>query len=356
MGGGGAERQLAYLSKQLERRGWDVHVALVSEGPNFARLQQSGATIHRIRASSNHDPAILWRLARIMEQVKPDLVQVWMLQMEILGAVAAWFRHIPWILSERCCEEAYTSGFKFQLRQWTGVRTTAVISNSSGGDRYWQERLEPSVPRYVIPNALPLDQMAAVHAVTDSEAGLSPADRMVLFAGRMVDQKSPETLLAALPRLNGRANVVTIIAGEGPSMRTVVERAKQLGVTARFPGYLDNLWGWMKRAVVFVSPALFEGHPNTVMEAAACGCPLIVSDIPAHREFLDETNALLVPPLDPAELASAIERVLDSAGEARVRAQRATTIAQAWSAERIAAEYERAYFDILGKVARGKAQ
>jgi glycosyltransferase involved in cell wall biosynthesis len=354
MGGGGAERQLAYLSEQLQRRGWDVHVALVSEGPNFARLQQSGATIHRIKASSNHDPAILWRLARMMGQVKPDLVQVWMLQMEILGGFAASFRSIPWILSERCCEEAYLAGFKFQLRQWTGVRTTAVVSNSGGGDRYWQQRLGPSVPRYVIPNALPLEHIEAACAVTDSEAGLSPTDRMVLFAGRMVDQKNPETLLAALQRLKRRANVVAIVAGEGPSTRTLVEQAKQLDVAVRFPGYLHNLWGWIKRAAVFVSPALFEGHPNTVMEAAACGCPLIVSDIPAHREFLDETNALLVPARDAAQLASAIELVLDDPDAARLRAERARTTAQAWSADRIAADYERVYFDILTKVAGGK--
>jgi glycosyltransferase involved in cell wall biosynthesis len=108
----------------------------------------------------------------------------------------------------------------------------------------------------------------------------------------------------------------------------------------------------MKRAAVFVSPALFEGHPNSVMEAAACGCPLIVSDIPAHREFLDETSALLVPVLDSARLATAIEQVLDCPDAARSRAQWAATTAQAWSAERIAAEYERVYVEVLGNVTR----
>ena len=143
MGGGGAERQLAYLSRQLECRGWDVHIALHSEGPNFERLQHSGATIHRLHASGNHDPAILWQLVRLMGRVKPDLVQVWMLQMEVLGAFAAALRGIPLIFSERCCEDAYPSGIKFQLRQWTGARSTAVISNSCGGDQYWEQRLKP---------------------------------------------------------------------------------------------------------------------------------------------------------------------------------------------------------------------
>ena len=351
MGGGGAERQLGYLSRQLVSRGWDVHIALLSEGPNFARLQQSGATIHRLQASGNHDPAILWRLARLMGRVKPDLVQVWMLQMEILGAFAAALRGIPWIFSERCCEEAYPPGIKFQLRRWTGARATAVVSNSVGGDQYWKPRVQS---RYIISNALPLEEIAVAPPVSDAEAGLSRADRVVLFAARMADQKSPETLMRALLRLEGRPNIVAVLAGEGPLTGTLVEQAKELGVTVRFPGYLQNLWGWMKRAAVFVSPALFEGHPNTVMEAAACGCPLIVSDIPAHREFLDETSALMVPALDPARLGAALEQVLDDPDATRSRAQRARATAQGWSAERMAAEYERVYFEVLDNVARGR--
>ena len=354
MGGGGAERQLAYLSRQLVRRGWDVHIALLSDGPNFARLQQSGATIHRLQASGNHDPTILWRLARIMGRVKPDLVQVWMLQMEIFGAFAAVLRGIPWIFSERCCEEAYPPRIKSQLRQWTGARATAIISNSSGGDQYWQRRAQPSVARYIIPNALPLDEIAAVPPVSDTQAGLSPGDRVVLFAARLADQKNPETLMRALVRLKGRPGIVAVVAGEGPLMRVVVEGGKGQDVTVRFPGYLENLWGWMKRAAVFVSPALFEGHPNTVMEAAACGCPLIVSDIPAHREFLDEASALIVPALDPARIAAAMEHVLDCPDAARSRAQLARAAAKSWSAERIAAGYERVYFEVLANIARRK--
>jgi len=288
-----------------------------------------------------------------MGHVKPDLVQVWMLQMEILGAFAATLRRIPWVFSERACEEAYPPSIKFQVRQWTGARATAVISNSSGGDLYWKQRVA-SLPRYVIPNALPLEEIAAVPPVSDAEAGLSRADRVVLFAARMTEQKNPETLIRGLVNLKGRPDIVAVMAGEGPLTAAAVEQARQHGLPVRFPGYLPNLWGWMKRAAVFVSPAVFEGHPNTVMEAAACGCPLIVSDIPSHLEFLDEAVALIVPPLDAARLSSALEQVLDCPDATRARAQRAGAMAQGWSTERLAADYERAYFDVLDKVARSK--
>ncbi len=55
-----------------------------------------------------------------------------------------------------------------------------------------------------------------------------------------------------------------------------------------------SVWALMKKASVFVSLSAYEGCPNTVMEAMACGCPIIVSDIPEHREILDEQSALFV--------------------------------------------------------------
>jgi glycosyltransferase involved in cell wall biosynthesis len=352
MGGGGAERQLAYLSGELVRRGWDVHVALVSEGPNYDRLRRSGATIHRLRASGNYDPGLLWRLLRTLRRVEPDLVQVWILQMEILGSLAASLRHVPWIFSERCCEEAYPSSLRFRVREWTGARATAIVSNSPGGDDYWRSRSNPAIPRYVIPNALPLDEIAAAKPIDDASAGLSPSDRVILFAARLAEQKNPETLLRALLRLRDRPNVVSVVAGDGPLAAALVDFAKTQGLPVRFPGYLRDLWPWMKRAAVFVSPAFFEGHPNTVMEAAAAGCPLVVSDIPAHRQFLDDRSARIVPARDDERLAAAIAEVLDCPDAARGRAARARTTAQSWSAQRIAGEYERVYLDVLNGAAR----
>src|SRR5688500_553473 len=76
MGGGGAERQLAYLAEQLPRFGWDVHVALVGQGPNFERLRASGATLHVLESRSNYDPRLFLRLVRAVGRVQPDLVQV----------------------------------------------------------------------------------------------------------------------------------------------------------------------------------------------------------------------------------------------------------------------------------------
>jgi Glycosyl transferase 4-like domain len=116
MAGGGAERQLSYLASEQVRLGCDVHVAIIHGGPNLPRLVAAGATVHRLPAFGNHDPQILIRLIRTVRAIKPDAVQCWLLQTEVLGGLAALWTGPPWVLNERASEEAYPRTFKMWCR------------------------------------------------------------------------------------------------------------------------------------------------------------------------------------------------------------------------------------------------
>lgn len=351
MGGGGAERQLAYVSKELVRLGWEVHVALGAGGPNLARLEAGGATVHRLRQRGSHNPLLLGDLLRTIERVEPALVQVWMLQMEILGGLAARRARLPLIFSERCSELAYPPSVKHWLRQRTAARASAVVSNSQEGRKYWESRLDARVPQYVVPNALPIEEIDSVPAANPAAAGVPASEDLVLFAGRLTEQKNPATFVAAVAALLKRHRVAAIVAGEGPLRDNLRRLARERGIEDRviFCGYRQDLWSWMKRAAMFVSPSLFEGHPNTVMEAAACRCALVVSDIPAHRAFLDQSSSLLVPANSAEAIAEAMAQILVEPEAARRRANRAREIASLWSVERIAQQYDRVYTEVLNR-------
>jgi glycosyltransferase involved in cell wall biosynthesis len=113
------------------------------------------------------------------------------------------------------------------------------------------------------------------------------------------------------------------------------------------PGYVANLWQWLKRADVFVSVSHYEGCPNTVLECMASGCPLVVSDIPAHSEILDRAMAVLVDPNSPAAIAEGVLSVLRNRDEAVFRSQRALATVRQWSQDSIAREYEKVYAAVL---------
>jgi glycosyltransferase involved in cell wall biosynthesis len=349
MGGGGAERQLAYLAGEHRRLGWDVHVALLSGGPNLERLRAGGAVVHHLTARGNYDPAILVQLVRLIRRVRPDVVETWIHQMDILGALAARLTRVPWILQERCSEPAYPPTSKHRWRVALAAGACAVISNSTGGDRYWQSRLSERVRRYVIPNALPLAEVESARAAGREETGVEPNERLVLHVGRLVPQKNLEVLLSALRRVLSDPRIVAVLCGEGPLRSALEQLLVEYGIAdrVRLPGYVSNVWGWLKRADVFVSVSRFEGQPNAVLEAMACDCPVVVSDIPAHREFLDEESAALVNVDAPAALAEAITGALTENEAAIRRAARARATAAQWSIEAIGRRHADVYAEVL---------
>jgi glycosyltransferase involved in cell wall biosynthesis len=100
---------------------------------------------------------------------------------------------------------------------------------------------------------------------------------------------------------------------------------------------------------MLVSPALFEGAPNVVLEAMACRCPLVVSDIPEHREFLDDSAACLARPDSPADLAEAMRSVLQDENSARARAEVAFGRVERFNPAVIAQRYLDLYRTILAE-------
>jgi glycosyltransferase involved in cell wall biosynthesis len=356
MGGGGAERQLAYLAQPLAACGWSVHVALGNGGPNLERLAAGGAVVHRLTAAGNHDPRLAWRLARLIARERPDIVQVWFVQMEVLGGIAAELTGTPWVLSERSSAQAYPPSLKNLARVLIARRADAIVANSAAGDAYWKARA-PQVPRFVIPNALPLDEIDAASPSVPAGITVRPDDSVVLFAGRFGQEKNVDTLVAALREVVKRPRTIALLCGDGP----LRERLKAAIAGARLedrilmPGYVEDLWPLMKRADAIVSVGLFEGHPNAVLEAMASGRPLVLSDIAAHRAVLDDRSAFWVDPRDAANIAATLMRVLDDPGEASSRAAAARLRATGWSIRQAAAQYDHLYRQVLTRRSSGAA-
>jgi glycosyltransferase involved in cell wall biosynthesis len=354
MDGGGAERQLSVLAHGLVGQGMELHVAILRSGPNLPRLQASGAHLHTLSASHSLDPLVVERIWRLIKEVQPQLVQTWLLRMDIEGGLATRIARIPWILSEQNSEENYLNYFpwRVRLRQIMGRGARAIVSNSVAGSRYWDKWVGDRVKKIVIRNALPLEEIDAVTAKNGKAGEIWPDKKIVLYAGRFAPQKNVETLVTALQQVLTDPKVMAVLCGDGPLRPKVEQWAQEHGLAERmaFLGYVpeQELWAWMKRAAVFVSVSFHEGQPNAVVEAMACGSPLVVSDISSHREFLDAETAALVNPRDPDTIARAIQESLDDPSLAKDRAAKARVQAAEWSQAGIAAQYAHLYGEIIG--------
>src|SRR5437867_2365724 len=93
---GGAQRQLSYLAPELARLGHEIHVAYSEGGPNLARLEVSNIVLHPLHSRNNYDPSVLAQLLRLVLRVRPDIIQTWIVQMDILGGIVARMTQTPW--------------------------------------------------------------------------------------------------------------------------------------------------------------------------------------------------------------------------------------------------------------------
>jgi glycosyltransferase involved in cell wall biosynthesis len=184
----------------------------------------------------------------------------------------------------------------------------------------------------------------------------------IAFVGRLLDDKGVRTLVRAHELLAERGLTVrTLLAGEpDPSNPASIPNhvlADWRGVpNLRLLGHVEDIRGVWAQAHVAVLPSRREGLPKSLLEAAACGRPLIATDVPGCREIArDDMNALLVAPDDAEALARAIE-VLSKDATLRARFGRASRkiAANEFSSERVAAEITRLYSRLLQQVLSSK--
>jgi Glycosyltransferase len=351
LSGGGAERQLNYLAPELTRMGHDVYIAYSHEGPQKSQLP--GVLLYRIKGFSSYDPCLVWQLVSLIRRIRPTIIHTWILQMDILGGIAAKFNAIPWIFREPSSAMAYPSNWKYRLRARLGSSARAVISNSQGGDEYWKKYL-PDERRYLILNGLPVQEIDSIPAALP--AGLAPSDSpILLYVGRLSSDitanKNLRAFLEVLACVRQKQKVVGILCGEGPQRDELKTLSRDLGLEAdlHFTGYLPavSVWALMKKAAVFVSLSAYEGCPNAVMEAMVCGCPLVLSDIPAHRALLGSDSALFVDPLKIQQTAETIIQVLRNAEAAKVRTLTSKQKTREWSIAGMARNWERVYWECI---------
>lgn len=339
--GGGAERQLSYLSGALKNKGVDVHVAYHLRGPEYGKTGDSGVTFHELPSRGNHDPSLLRQLITIVRRVKPDLIQTWLLQMDVLGGMAAQITRTPFLMTERSVAGAYTGLFKEKLRFWIGRRARLIVANSQGGREYWLSRKRPDLVK-VVPNAVPVEEIQGAPDVLPGACGAGVTTEILLFAGRYSPEKNLSILLDAFFLvLSEKPAAMALLFGAGPLKGELVAQVKSHSMEDRIQimGYTEQLWGWMKRATVFVSVSLFEGSPNTVCEAAAAGCPLVLSDIPSHRELFDNDAAFFVPSNGPKEIAGGIREALESPEKAKGKSRSALARVSGFTIDSVGDEY-----------------
>lgn len=137
---------------------------------------------------------------------------------------------------------------------------------------------------------------------------------VILGVGELSEQKDFETLIRAFDRVVDNQQARLVILGEGPRREKLETLIAELGLgdVVSMPGFVDNPYAYMAKTDVFVLSSRWEGCPNVLVEAMACGAPVVSTDCPSGPEEIlkDGKHGLLLSVGDEEQMARCVINVL----------------------------------------------
>ena len=361
----GAERILVHLATHLDRAEFEPVIVLFERGnafPGELRSDVGVVTLPPGPPASLHAEILNgWservaehlpmnaRLHQTLDSLAPDAVVSLTSRCNLRLALEADRLPAPLVIGEmslprRIIEAQYPPALHPAL--WAALpsiyRAPARIVAVAG---VVAEQLRGlGVESEVIPPAVDLSRIAARIAGAPTHRWLRDGTPLLIQIGALAPAKNHELTFRAMRRLDARL----LIVGDGPRRAELEAAAKREGVAARveFLGTQAEPLAWLARADVFVQSSHFEGTPTAVLEAMACGVPVVATDVGGTPEVVEhERTGLLVQP-DERAFASAIERML---GDRELREScrgNARAAVEAYDAPRIARRYESLFREV----------
>ena len=324
LGGGGAQRVMLGLASGLTERGMAVDLVLVkAQGELLDLVPESVRLIdlnsHRAAASSRKFLRYIWR-------ERPAVILSSLIQTNLLAMLAKLLlrKELRVIVrqestfSEEFVEQSFTRRWSWRALKWLLPVADGVVAVSQG-----------------VADDLRGLRPAASHKITTifnpvvwpdhAERAASPVEHpwfhaeggpVIISVGGLAPVKDHGTLLKAFAQVVASRPAHLVILGEGPERRNLIALAERLGISQYLdmPGFHINPLAYMSKAKVFVLSSRREGLPAVLIEAMACGTPVVSTDCRSGpKEILEEGKwGRLVPVGDWRAMADAILETLDN--------------------------------------------
>jgi len=341
---GGMEKLLVEFARHADRSRFQLRfVSMTSRGRFADDIEAMGWPVVALKEPEGLRPGFVLRLSRLFREWGPDVVHAHNTKPLIYCGPAARLAGVPSIVYTRHGQrQGARPGETLLYRLTVPTAHRAVCVSADGA-------------RLAIREGVPSERVRAIWNGIDTSrfvfAGPTAGGPAVMV-GRLSPEKSVDTLLrAAAIIVRDQPAFRLEIAGDGPCMRELQALARELnlGAHVRFLGEVRDVPSLLARASLSVLPSLTEGISLTLLEAMACGLPVVATRVGGNPEVVaDGETGILVPPASPEEMARAILRVYGDAGLGRkMGAAARRRVESCFDARRMVGHYEDLYFETL---------
>jgi len=365
LGGGGAEKHVQRLANAI----WDEDHCVTVTTARYGGSYEGDLSddVEQVVLSDGWLNSSTWRLIRSVRPLRrylskrqPEVVCSFMdhVNVRLMRALDGMENPPPAVLGVQnnpVIRFGERAGLRERVLFWrmkrSYPRAERIVALSQGvAEELVEMGLAKQDQLSVIPNAGFDESVLDAKDVPIDERS-TPEESLLVACGSLTHQKGYPYLLDAFRQVRDLEEAELWILGEGDQRETIQSQVKDLGLEndVSLLGFQNNPFRFMAAADVFVLSSLWEGFGNVVVEAMACGSPVVSTDCPyGPGEIIShEENGLLVPPADADALSEAILRVLTNGTLSEQLSENGKRRAQDFHASAIAQEYLDLFRDII---------
>lgn len=352
LGSGGGDRVLTEMVRWWSAKGWNITVLTTDDGstapffalpPEVVRVpMNTGRPYEGLIAAMVTNTRAVSVVRRQVRASRPHCVIAFGETGAVRTILATRGMRVPVIVSEHSVPDrlVHVKGGRI----WNALRSMlypfadAVVFPSTGPAGFFSRRLRRKI--LTIPHPIPVD--LCEFGEPAQQETIPP--HTVASMGRFVREKRFDLLLSAFARVAEGRDCTLLLVGDGP-LRPELERlAHQLRIAdrVRMPGLLQDPWRLLRHADLFVLSSEAESFGMVLVEAMACGVPVISFDCPTGPAEIirDRVDGILVPLGDVQALAEQIERLLEDDAMRTALATRAVEVREKFSRDKVMTQWD----------------
>ena len=367
--GGGGERVAATLLESLQRSSSNIKLILVlfdvestgNLGPDidvrYLNVRKSLDIIYTIKKFFK----VIFYLSRIIKNESPCTILGFMDYSNVVSIIGNWLsgkknkviisvHNIPIVQMRECAPNFWEKIMGLLIKVFYNKADSIIaVSKHVGDDLVKNSRINEKLI-HIINNPIDIDRINYLSNEDVAEEFFNEDAPIILAVGRLSKEKGFEYLLKAFSLLKERSNARLVILGEGKEEANLKKLRKELGIDKQvlFLGFKDNPYKYMKRSTIFVFPSLYESFGIAMVEAMACGIPVIATQSYAGIEDIieHEKTGLLIAVADEKALSESMFRLLNDEELRRSLSIEAKKKVENFSIEKITKKYKKVLLDI----------